>query len=448
MSTNYSARVQAILCASCGAPLPAAVPGGRIRCDHCGTINAIEGRDDSSLSSGDDFAGTPEQYFALLRAQDGQPLAIPASVRRFLRAGRIAPERLRDALELFVATRDEVRRLRSPEAAERLYALALVLASHFAGARDHTRRRAVLETALTVLFLRRHVQVVRCMLAEAAASEGDLEAAKAWLEPCSPRTGELESDSALRVASALYYTVTRDFDAVLRLLGTVDEQVPIHDARDPMAAVLRANALEKKGHERPALAALLDRMRREAASGRRTMEMTAAAHPELMLCRESLPVAIRRFRAGRARGVAWRESPAIYLLLAAIVLLAIGVASGVESVRVGALDPKAVLATLFGLFLLAIGGGMTLAAFQSVRAIRRGVSATGTVIAVDGTGMTVNDVPQVRIRARVEQPGRPPLDVSCVAMANTAVEPYLQVGAEVPLLVDPEAPRFAALDLD
>ncbi len=455
---NYSTEARALLCQHCGGPLRAAVSGGRGSCSYCGTVNVVHGRDDSSLDPPDQPHLSTAEHFACLRAQDGEERPQPAFLSRFLRGGILIPERAGEALELFRATCEEIRRTRSPDAAERLHWLCMVIASRFAADRDHARRRAVLETALDVFFLRRHVQVVRCMLAEAAASEGDVEAAVAWLAPCSGRTAEIESDSALRVAASFVHTVRGDYESVLRRLGTEDEEVPIHDARDPMAAVLRANALEKMGRESAAVSALLDRMKREGASGRRAMEAYVQAHPELMLCARSLPIATERFRASRARGFGGNAALGVVLIVVSVFLVLFGTASWIDVIETGRAPQLSLgsesnvagvlcAAPIGAIVLFLIGWVLAAPALRNASLTRRGVPAWGTVTGIEGTGINVNDVPQVRVRVRVERAGSAPFSTTCVTMLSGSAA-RLTVGAEVPVLVDPTAPSHAVLELD
>ncbi|HEY8427966.1 MAG TPA: hypothetical protein VIL20_06305 [Sandaracinaceae bacterium] len=452
MTSSYSIHERVLLCSDCGSILTAPTHGGLVECPACRAPRRVAPRDDRPWAGGRSFAGSEQEYLARLRAMDAtESLVPPPSLAHLLRGGQIDPHRTAEALELFRLTCTEVERTRSPEASERLYWLALMVSSHLLLTGEHRLRRAVLESALDFLLLRRRAQVLRCMLASSSAAEGDLRSAAAWIAPCDPFSGELEPDSALRVAGAFIATVQRDYATVLRLLGSKDEEVPIHDSRDAMAAVLRANALEKLGHEAAALEALTARMLRGGAGQRQAMETFARLHPALRLCERSLPIAAGRFRKTRARGTDLGSFIAGTTLLG-VGLLLLGMAVETwASAALGGRLPETVsktesLALLVGaVILLPAGWRLAAGAWRRRRIALRGLPGWGIVTSIERTGVSINDVPQVRIHLLVHRSGSPPHPATALALLDPATT-SLAVGSELPVLVDPSAPQHAVVD--
>ncbi len=460
MTTFYSTRIRSLFCTRCDAIVSAPPSGGAVTCARCGTEQIVAPRGDAgrdgALDTGLPPSGHP--YLAGLRAQDGQDLRVPDSLSHLVHDGLLRAERGGEAFEVLRLTCDEVRRTGSPEAAGRAYWLVLTLSNHLLLGRDHRARRAVLETGLDVLMLRRHLDVLRCMLGSSAAAEGDLGSAAAWLAPCAARSGDLERDSALRVATAFVATVRRDYDTVLHLLGSEDEAVPVHDVRESMAAALRANALEKKGLSAAATAALAAYMRRVRPDARRATEAFARLHPQLRMCERSLPAASKTVRARSAMGLSGA------LTLVAIILVATGLglaalalvtwadviatgrlpqpAPGSESNTPGLLLGPAIGAAL----LLTIGWRIGRGALRNLRLTRDGVPARGVITRIEHTGLSINDVPQVRVHVRVEREGAPAHAASALMFLDPLEASRLPPGAEVALLVDPASPEHVLIE--
>ncbi len=289
---NYTTEVRILLCESCGAPLEVGADGGVVACSYCRVQNHVLRRNPEGFATPAKSLPVDEnERLRRLRMQDGKPMVPPASLQSLMGPAGLADAKINEAFHVYQATRKEVVATHSAEAAERLYFLSLMLNTHLTTTKDDARRRALLETTLETVFLPRHIQVIRCMLATASAKERDLSSADKWLEPCDPRSDDIEADSSYRIAHAFVATVRGDFQKVLHMLGPQDEAYPFADAWDPTSAVLRANALERMGQHDAAVQALRDRMGREGFAGRAMMEKIINAHPEMALCPQSFQLA-------------------------------------------------------------------------------------------------------------------------------------------------------------
>ena len=331
----------------------------------------------------------------------------------------------------------------------------------------------MLETSLDTLFLPRHKQVIRGLLSSAAAKEGDLQAAERWLAPCDTRSDDLETDSAYRNARAYIDTIRTDYRAVLAVLGSTDDEVPIMDARDPVCAVLRANALEKLGNVDAATASLRARMGKESASGRLVIEEFVAKNPQLRLCPASLPAALQAHNASAAQSAASGAGGGIggiffyvgiALLILTVVLMVGGAAPGVAALFVtGFHDPATVLAelgaALGGALVMGIGTGITGVIFTLLGAGLRnagkkaaylrahGVRAKGVIQSLNPTGTTINDVPMMEVVISVRPTDAAPYEARVKQLMQPALMMQLGPGREVPLRVHPTNPQEVMLEL-
>lgn len=471
MRTTFTAEIRVLLCENCGAPLEAPLAGGAMHCTYCRAQNVVATRDERP-TLGMPAVPVPvdeNERLRRLRTQDGRPMIPPQSILYLMSGSSFDPSKVQEAFMIYQATRKEVRATNSPEAAERLYFLTLIASNYLTENHDDARRRAILETSLDTLFLPRHKQVIRCQLASSAAKEGDVAAAERWIGPCDARSDDLDSDSAYRVTRAYLDTVRGDFAAVLRTLGTVDEQVPIADARDPQAAVLRANALEKLGQLEPAVTALRSRMQNENAAGRIAIEQYVRLNPQLQLCAQSLPMASHGHAQQAAKVAASGAGGGVGLVLmvigiglllldVGIVLFAVG--PGLFSaLRSGGLHLDALFAGLGGALAIAIGptiaglvmtplgyalwNGAREAAYLRVH----GIPARGTVRNLQGTGTRINGVPMMRVHVQVQRDGAAPYDASFTTLTPPGLVAQLHPGAQVPLRVHPQKPDKLILEL-
>ncbi len=142
------------------------------------------------------------------------------------------------------------------------------------------------------------------MLARNAALDGDAEAAEKWLEPCNPRSEDLESDSSYRVSRAEIATVRGNWDEVLSVLGTGISDVPIVSYLDGKAIVQRANALERTGKPAEAAEQISLFIEANGAGGLGAVKQILKVYSDsgLEMCPETLSAAmsISSARAGKA----------------------------------------------------------------------------------------------------------------------------------------------------
>lgn len=470
MRTMFTTQVRVLFCENCGGPLETTVQGGAVPCSFCKATNAVRPRLDRFQTMAAQVS-EPERI-AQLRMQDGVATPPPPSVAGLLAGNTIPEYRLAEAFDLFQATRREVKTTQSPEASERLYFLAVIAASTLALKGDFTRVRALLETALDVVVLQRHQNCLRAMLARNAVREGDLASAEQWLSGCDPRAQDLSSDSDYRVSKALLETARRDYGAVLATLGRTNDEVPVLDALDVSATLVRANALEKLGDVAGAVQLLRDRMTRTSAFGRQALEQFAQIYPSLGLCAASLPQATAQHGQQAAKGASARAGGNVaYILIGtaiASVLLTVVIAV-VTMVPFAALPftpgmPSGMGMAIGGTELVVCGvvGFSTLVPFAIVaglgwRFLQRGreaawlrangIQAQGQVQALEGTGTRINGVPLVRVVLSYASPAGP-RRASTDMLMPLHLQAQLVPGATVPIRVHPGDPTKVLVELE
>jgi LSD1 subclass zinc finger protein len=463
--THFTAELRILLCEHCGAPLELPVGGGQASCSYCQAVNVVAVRDERRTLGLPASSPVDEgERLRRLRMQDGRPLLPPPALAALVPGGRIEPWRRDEVLTVFQQTRKELKTTHSPDAAERLYFLTLVLANHLGETNDLARLRAVLETSLDALSLPRHRQSLRGMLARNAVREGDLAAAERWLAPCDPRSDDLETDTAFRVTRAMLDTARGDLRAVLATLGTSEADVPIMDSMDASATVLRANAREKSGDLEGAVAHLRTRMA-AGRSARDAIEAFIRLAPGLRLCEASLPRATAGHTEAAAKaagsgtklfGLVFLVAGLGLLLLAGVLMFAVGAGGALlEQLlagRLASLDISLLMRDtislglgpgLAGIVFVLVGGNALRRGITEERLMRTGVPGFGVVIAVESTGVRINKVPLWRIRLRVERDGHAPYEGQ---IQKTAYPGTLAVGMRFPLKIDPADPQRMTID--
>lgn len=451
MRTQFDTAVRILLCEYCGAPLQLGAGAGAAQCRHCGTSNQVAARVEQFVIP---HAEVPEpQRVAQLRMQDNRPLVAPAAYQHLVEGGRIPSWRLPEATAAWLGARKEVRASPSNlEAAERFMFLTMMLSNHLFDAQDFLRQRAMYESALEVVQLPRHKQMLRGFLSRSAARLGDMAAAEAWLAPCDPRPLDLESDSAYRMSRAYLETMRGNFAGVLGWLGRVRDEVPIQDTFDAAASVFRANALERSGDVAGAARALADEMRRGAGS-RDAIESIIAGHKAFELCPRSLPAARGMFgeaagqRAaqlaggGAAGGIIGIAVATTIIPVVVLLVVFSQVPSGMSTIHMLSWAPGVVL----GLGIpLAIGVWLYRSGQRAKRLMREGIDARGRVLEVRPTGTKINGVPRVEVRLMVMLPDRPPYEATTKLLWSGARE-QLAAAGEVHLKVDPKSPGDVAI---
>jgi hypothetical protein len=470
MRTMFTTQVRVLFCENCGGPLETAIQGGAVQCGFCKATNAVRPRLDR-FQSAVQAVSEPERI-ARLRMQDGVAMTPPPSLASLFAGNTIPDYKLSEAFDVFQATRREVKTTQSPEASERLYFLSVVASGTLALKGDFTRVRALLETALDVAVLQRHQNCLRAMLARNAVRESDLVSAEQWLSGCDPRAEDLPSDSNYRVARALLDTARGDFQSVLVTLGRTNDEVPIQDALDEVATLVRANAFEKLGDVQGAVQLLRDRMGRSTAFGRQALEQFAQIYPSLRLCAASLPQAFAQHgvvaaksaaaRAGGsigwiliAAGVGSVAFTAVIMLVTMLPMAAIPFAPGMPSgagFAIGATELFVCgivgVTTLLPLGIMgAIGWAFVKRSREAALLRQHGIPAQGTIRTLEGTGTRVNGVPMVKVGLSYVGP-QGPQQASAELLMPFHLQTQLVPGAQVPLRVHPQDPTKVLIELE
>ncbi len=302
MSRVFSHETRVLACSSCGAPLEAMLRGGTVLCRYCGATNLLAARVERPAFPTERAEPLDEaERTRRLRAQDGEPAVAPDSIRGLLAEDDSIPAwKVQEAISVWQSARVEVGEVGSYEAAERLLFLTSVLGAHFEGQGEPLRQRAMLESALEVFTLPRHLQIARGHLARSAVRAGDMEAAERWLAPCDARSDDLQTDSAYRHARALLDTLRGDARAVLTTLGAQADQVPLVAGLGATATLLRAHAMETLGERAQAVDLLAAAMQRGQRGG---LDQARAGCGIPALCLHSYPEAARAHRAARAEAI-------------------------------------------------------------------------------------------------------------------------------------------------
>lgn len=115
-----------------------------------------------------------------------------------------------------------------------------------------------------------------------------------------------------------------------------------------------------------------------------------------------------------------------------------GMGAGIAALT---LVPMGIIFTLVGL-------GFSRASNARKRLLRTGVPGTATILSVDGGSMVVNQINVLlTYELRVSVPGRVPYDVTHRQLTSMFQMASMQVGATVPVMVDPTDPKRLTIDL-
>ena len=450
-TTLFRYDVRILMCEQCGAPLDAASEGGHVACRFCRASNVIGRRNVTMVGAAANRQRLSEpERIMRLRAQDGRPMVPPAGVQHlFGPGGTIEPWRVQEALAVWQQTRSEVRTTGSPDAAERLHFLTIVLSGMFGSQGEAHRQRALLESALDVASLPRHRQSLFSALARSAVRDGDLQAAEAWIAACDPASDELESDSDYRLARAYIDTVRGNFPMVLSVLGSGPTDVPIHDAADGVCAILRANALERMGQLQGAVMML--KHFKQRAGDRMAMQKVMEAHRQWHLCPQSYAIASQEHAIKAADQAAMAASGGIHVVFVPLGGLMVAVCGFCMLLLVvGVLPLAAAPGLIFGLGLtggifLGIGLMMKKSADRAKRLRLHGVPGIAEVTGMSPTGTRINNVPMLKFALMVRIEGWPPYAASTTMLQTSA--PGVAPGTSVPVRVDRQNPQDLIIEV-
>lgn len=467
-SSNYTTQLRLLLCSNCGAPIDVSPNGGMVQCRFCSAQNQLMARAQLPAFAPIAAATVPEEErVRRLRMQDNRPLLPPPGIAHlFGPGGEIPPWR-----EQEVFTAWQVARKRTAEqamdAAEDLFFLTEVLGNKFVAAKDWTKHRAMLESALEAFFLPRHRSIAASNLCMGACRQGDVQGAQTWLTLTDPHSDDLYADSMYRMARARLSAMKNDFQDVLTALGQSADMIPIHDALDCSAAAHRANAWERLGRVDAAVRELTTMMNK-SPQHRASIERIVEIHG---VCTLSFPQAAGASRQQSAQAAAAMASGGIdkifvplgKVMIAIGALLLVGALGGVVLGIVGAVADLGWASGIGGTF--GLGGGITGVTLlftggiffvigrsvgeQAAKAKRlalHGKRARGTVLSIQPTGMSINGVPQMAIRLRVEMDNAAPYEAELKMLVPPHQVAQLAGGAVISLRVDPDNPREIAAE--
>lgn len=457
MAGRFEFDSRVLMCGNCGGPLQTGHTGGNVTCDYCGTLSVFTPRREDPVEPVAAVSNmSEEERIALLNRQDGSPPAIPAAVSQLLSRGRLAPWKESEALAMWRTTCGELARGSDFSSAELLYFLTIVLSNHYSVKNDPLRQRALFESALEVLTLPRHRQVIRGMLARYAALEGDTDAAEKWLEPCDPRSPDLESDSSYRVSRAEIETVKGNWNGVLEVLGVEPFSVPIVSLLDGKAIVQRANALERTGRPAEAAKQLDMFIQANGADGADALKQIVSVYAAsgLAVCAAALPIAFRTSSARAGKAQADIANPGgffgqVFAVVGALLILLAVILPPLLKRATGALPTGAWIGLgsvgLMGVVFAAIGINCIRDGRKARMLHASEIDATGVVRRVTATGIKVNGVPQYILDMDVTLPGENPYSVKLKRTIRDSESDSYRKGAVLPVKIHPHDRKSVTL---
>ena len=463
----YTTQLRLLLCSNCGAPIDVPSNGGSIACKYCSAQSQLAARAALPAFAPIQASGIPEEErVRRLRMQDNRPLLPPQGIAHlFGPGGEIPPWREQEVFAAWQAARKRTA-TQAIDAAEELFFLTEALGNQFVQTKDWTRHRAMLESALEAVFLPRHRSILSANLCLGACRQSDAEGATTWLTLADPASDDLYADSMYRMARGRLAALKNDFQGVIAALGASSADLPIHDALDANVTVHRANAWERLGRVDLAIRELQTEMAKSPQS-RATVEAIVGLYG---LCPQSFAQAsgaIRQQSAQTAAAMASGGIDKIFVPLGKIMLVVGGLALagaivGVVLAIVGAVTDVPALGAVAGS--LGLGGGITGvtlltmgftfykigktmgdAAAKAERLALHGKRARGTVMSIQPTGMSIDDVPQMVLKLRVEPEGGAPYEAELKMLVPPHQLGQLS-GGVIALRVDPNDPRQIAAE--
>lgn len=448
MNTAFAFEVRVVPCTVCGAPLALGAAGGRQGCTHCGAEQqAVHGARSIPRSP----AVAEAARLDALRQQDRHAPATPPEVADCFADTELLPWKVGAALGHWQRARHDLAVTPNPDAERLLHRLTLGLAEHFEYEGDALRTRSLLEGALDVAREKRSRQALCAALARSACTAGDLQAAQAWLDGCDPTPDDLASDTAYRFASALVDTTRGDFQAVVNVLGTDHEAVPLDDEHEPACAALRAHCLERLGRSDLARESLSRFFQASTPLARYLCLRFVERRSDPLFCQPALRFADERQRSLGA-GVAARRAgiPLVALLLAGGFFGLAGL-SAAGLAWFGQHELAHVCAGLIGFIgvpFVAIGVDQLRKRSRAVRLRRRGVPAVARIVHARSTGVATKGDPELVYRVLVLPARGFPFFAHSVVHPTAVERQRLRPGAVTVVRMDPNAHDLVQLELD
>lgn len=435
---TFGYAFRAVLCPRCNSPLSAPAVGSPTSCSRCGASAQVPPRDERPLSQIEPAPPISEhERLMRLRAQVGRPLQPPPTLIHLLQAGQLAPWKVQEAWAMWQSLRSELSAAPRVDIAEMFFFLTIMLAD---AETVPPRKRALVETALDLVPLKRHRQALRCLLARDAARSFDFASARAWLGPCDGCSDNIESDSDYRFAHAFIATAERRYAEVLGALGPGPHEIPIAMSKAAVCAVLRANAYEKQGALDAAVAVLKAEIQAAGPGLLPIIERVAAMNRELDLC----PQALAHLRTAQTTRTASGGDHMVGLILGGMLLAASAVA-----VLMGFLTTKDIVteSTRFSQGWVAFGVAVPMAAIgvyflakglRTRRILLHGTDAQARVLSLAETGTRVNELPVCELRLLVSLPGQAPYEATSKrVLSHAEIAQLAHGGATIAVRVDP-----------
>jgi hypothetical protein len=198
----------------------------------------------------------------------------------------------------------------------RLYWLTTAMRGLDSKTENPLRCRAMTETAAELVTEPTFKARLQISMAGYAAREGDVVAAQQWLSLTDPNSPEITVHTDYAMAKATIALKQGAYADVLKYIGKIPGEVPLHLTASVRAALLRAAAQESLGDTKAAVDALMTLHRSPFGmfTGPRRVEINLKHYElEASCCKKSVP--IYRRRVTRKRILVW----------SVIVLLVIGV---------------------------------------------------------------------------------------------------------------------------
>jgi hypothetical protein len=265
-------------------------------------------------------------------------------------------------------------------------------------------------------------------------------------------------DSTYRASRALLDTMKGNWNAVIGVLGSGTDDIPIADFMDAFCGVLRANAWEKLGRVDVAVQLLDRELRRGTAT-------VANMVGKLPLCEQSYPQAVAAHDAASAEKVAASSGGNIgsVLMFVAVPQALIGLGLIVASIAnfaglIQEFGPagnmSAVAGPAFGgVVMFVVGFGMAAVGIKSRKSAARarhirlhGLPALAQLTSAARTGTRINGVPQWNLVLNVQLPDRPPYEASTKLVLTDAAVANMQ-GQHLHVRVAPDNPSEVVLQL-
>jgi len=401
---------------------------------------------------------TPEaQRIQALRAQDGRPFEPPAGLQSLVVGGKIPDFKVQEAFAAWQSSRQELVATNSFDAAERLLFLAMIL-PQTGQEMAPLQKRAFYEASAEIMTIPRHRQLILGQIVRAAAREGDLRAAEAWLGLCDPAPDDLDMDTAYRASRAFLHTMKNEYNDVVAVLGSGTDDIPIADLMDVYCGVMRANAWEKLGRVDVAVFLLDKELKRGAGTVASIVEKQG-------MCPQSYQQAKMQHDQASADKVAASSGGSVGGVLMfvgatqgliGVGLLVAAVANYLGLVRVmgppgnfGAVSG----AILPGVIMGAVALVLMLIGFNSRRKAKRaryirlhGKPATAQLTQASRTGTRINNVPQWELHLTVQLPDQAPYQTSTKMVLTDATIANMQ-GKTLHVRVAPDNPSDVVLQL-